>query len=556
MPRINEFGWVLSGKAGAVSVDGRILAPRGTCAQWWNKYFAVYQRRVQEVPFEVWDLTIQDVRDGAMTQLSPFNADFLAAWQGNWAAWNGVIGLFGSVEPSTLAGIAPTETDNRGAIAKNGTIGLKESYQSTGPIELVPPWRKLGDSLNVRINPSPYGLFILNEFQAVWNGGGSVGFASPPTFLPGARNIRWAASGSGTDWWAYWVDGLGLVAHRTGALPNGYLLSRDDAFHHDIVTSETGRLLACWSTDSGESPNGYRKVDVWTLPIVNLVDLLTKPIPPVDRTMWMIWFEHAVPPARPPGNGVINASDLIVRTFDGTPIASYIAPEAEGNTIEAYSRALIKARALNPNLPVVSYWPRQLHGPDGFIPPGDIIAPEAYVLAGEPLDVADRRIRTLVRRLQRVALVMQCYDTNASLTTDLDSLIPMYARICHEELNIGMGMAFSDWGRNIPNSNPPRGGLQVHPELRPRWTQFSSTIRTPPVPPPPLPPEDDVQVPKVSIKDPIPPFSADGFELKVHDPNNDQDVIVTTKNGSWFVEWKTPAGSDKSVKPRPVIIKG
>ena len=202
MPDINELGQVLTGVGGPVAVDGRVIADRGTVAQWWNTYYAVYQRRTAIGPPEVWSIEIQDIRDGSTVPLSSLPCDFLAARKGAWAAWNGVIGLFGSVDPNHAAGLSPTGTDNRGAIAENGTIGLKADYQSLGPVELVPPWRKLGDLDNVRIYPSPYGLCVLDEHRAIWNGGGTVGFP-PPTLLPGAIGIRWTRSASGQDWWTY-----------------------------------------------------------------------------------------------------------------------------------------------------------------------------------------------------------------------------------------------------------------------------------------------------------------------------------------------------------------
>lgn len=553
MRRINELGQVVSGVGGPVSVDGRVIAPRGTCAQWWNKYFVVYQRFLRPGPPEVWDIVLQDVRDGVIAPLSVLGCNYLAAWQGDWAAWNGIIGLFGSVEPSTLAGLSPTKTDGRGAIAKNGTIGLKASYQSTGPVELVPPWRKLGDPKNVQINPSPYGLCILDENRAVWDGGNSVGLG-PIEFFPGALDPRWAVSGSGVDWWCYWVEGLGLIAHRTGQLPNGYLLSKNSAFHHDLGITESGRLMACWSTEIGEAPESYRVVDVWNLPIINLVDAAREPITPQNRPMWFGcytgqpgatggWDTNDDPPntGNPPGNGYLDVPSFTFFDLQHRPVASY----CPGGSVEEIEEKAKHA----PHTPI-AYWDARRWPRWPVLPKNSWLCLQGYRGVNESLSGFELSLRLLLVEIQEelpgqlVALVPQCYTQREDLTKDIQSLVPVFSRL---------GATFNNVIAFIPfNGNGRKYGMQDNPSIRPLWAELLSTI---PGVPAIVPVEDDVKAAKVSIQDPIPPFSKDGFKMTVKDPNNGQDVIVTTKNGSWYVEWKTPAGGDKSGSYRPVIIK-
>ena len=138
MPDINELGQVLSGSGGPVHVDGRIIAQHGTVAQWLDRYHAIYQR---EVATNVWTIEIQDVRDGRCQQLSAYGCNELAARETWWAAWLAGLGLYGSVMPSAVAGLAPTDGDGRGAIARNGTIGLVPDRQAGAVVELVPPAR-------------------------------------------------------------------------------------------------------------------------------------------------------------------------------------------------------------------------------------------------------------------------------------------------------------------------------------------------------------------------------------------------------------------------------
>jgi len=551
MPRVNELGQVLTGVGGPVAVDGRVIAERGTVAQWWNRYFAVYQRRVSTNP-ERWIVEVQDARDGSTTTLSSIGCDFLAARKGAWAAWNGVVGLFGSVESSFRAGLSPTDTDNRGAIAEDGTVGLKADYQGLGPIELVPPWRRLGDPANASIYPSPYGLCVLDERRAVWNGGGSVGFAEPLEFLPGAVAITHARA-LDANWWTYWVEGVGLVSHRTGGLKAGRLLSTRAAFFPHSILSDAGRLLACWSRDVGESPDGYELRDVWLEPPVDLTALVVEPITPQNRPMWLGpytgrpgaaggWDTNDDPQLQSmPGNGYLDVPSFTLYDARARPVASY----CPGSTVEEVEA---RARAA-PHTPI-AYWDARLWPRWPVLPKNSWLCLQGYCRADErPAhmeSVLDALLTDLQQRLpdQLVALVAQAYTQRDDLTNDIKALVSVFSRLGARHRNVVAFLPF--------NGNGRKGGLQDNPAARARWAELAATI---PGAPAIVPVEADVKAPKVSIKDPIGPFSKDGFTLSVHDPNNDQDFIVTTKDGSWYVEIRNQVDSDKSVRPRPVIIK-
>jgi hypothetical protein len=189
-------------------------------------------------------------------------------------------------------------------------------------------------------------------------------------------------------------------------------------------------------------------------------------VPSIGRPMWMACFNFQ--PATTPGNAVLNTSDLIVRDAHGLAVAQYVASPNESDP-NALDTAI--AAAKSKGLPVIAYWTRAAQGirlPNG----AEIVGVEAYHWASESLAAFEARVRAAVARCPKAALICQAYTSNASLTTDLASLVPIYARIAKDCGNVWGLLVFSGSGRPT--------GLQDHPDVLPLWQALAAGIPSAP----------------------------------------------------------------------------
>jgi hypothetical protein len=91
----------------------------------------------------------------------------------------------------------------------------------------------------------------------------------------------------------------------------------------------------------------------------------------------------------------------------------------------------------------------------------EVLGVQAYCEPGEDAAALEARMRRVLPRDRKVALIAQAYDRNGAWTGDLTTLFPVYDRLVRDYANIVMVLAFSD-GR--------RGGMRDHPECYP-WLQ-------------------------------------------------------------------------------------
>jgi hypothetical protein len=255
-------------------------------------------------------------------------------------------------------------------------------------------------------------------------------------------------------------------------------------------------------------------------------------IPAIGRPMYCGFFNFQ--PAETPGNVRLNVSDLIVRGWGGQALAIYCAGSPDETNIDQIESAIVKAKASG--LPVIPYWPGKAHA--GRVPIGaDIVGVEAYRRKGESLAAFEARIGIVLNRCPKAAIIAQCYTSNATLDSDLVSLVPVYARLAKAHPNVWGILAFSGSGRAT--------GLQDHPEVRPSWESLAAGI-------PSAPHEDDMKAPKVTVLRCDHPFSADGFHFITTDGNGDT-IDTFTRNGSWFQKITNSEGQNQTVTLRPVL---
>lgn len=193
-------------------------------------------------------------------------------------------------------------------------------------------------------------------------------------------------------------------------------------------------------------------------------------VPVIGRRLWCGWFTFGVPFPDPlPGNCDLRVMpEMLVRTFDGKAVAAYVAGTPDGD-VDSLERNVQSAK--RHGLPVLAYWTWQAQMKR--VPVGaEWVGVEAYRLTTESLASFEARVRGAVSRCSKVALICQCYTSNTRQTSDLASLVPVYARIAKDCHNVVALLVFSGSGRAT--------GLQDHPEVRPLWEALAAGIPGPP----------------------------------------------------------------------------
>lgn len=218
----------------------------------------------------------------------------------------------------------------------------------------------------------------------------------------------------------------------------------------------------------------------------------TYPITPIGRPHWLGFFAGRpdsgggwstdVDPRTLPGNSYLMIPDNRVYNDEGIPVASYIT----GSSVEE-----IESKAQSAAFTPMCYWDGRNWPRWPNLPSDSWLCLQAYCGLNEPLENFERDIENKIIELsqikpnQKICIVAQCYTSNSSLTTDLKALVPIFSRLAAKHTNVIATIPFSGSGRKT--------GLQDHPEVRPLWDEFASTITGEP-PMEPEPPEPPVPV--------------------------------------------------------------
>lgn len=203
---------------------------------------------------------------------------------------------------------------------------------------------------------------------------------------------------------------------------------------------------------------------------LNIEELKTFPvedeqeIKAINRDCWLGWFEFTdnlqyIPP-----------NNCLLRIPGGRIVALGIGQFAQwiqGSTVEEIER-----QAQDSNIPVVAYWDARTWPRWPLLKDNDWLAIQAYCLNSEiPADFQSNMevvLRSIPGSYRNVALVCQCYTSNANLTTNLKGLVPVYAELAIKFPKITMMLVFTDQGRAT--------GLNDHQELRPYWQKLFDGI--------------------------------------------------------------------------------
>lgn len=188
---------------------------------------------------------------------------------------------------------------------------------------------------------------------------------------------------------------------------------------------------------------------------------------PIARALHLAFFEFM--PAVLPGNSELRQVSewewhLVT---GGRRLAVYVSGHPNDGDVDALEATVQKVRGYG--VPVMAYWTRQRHF--DRVPRGaDIIAIEGYRNRYESIVETETRLRGAITRCPLVALVCQCYTSNATLTQELGSLVPMYAKLARDYGRVKALLVFSGSGRPT--------GYQDHPEVHGLWHELARTIPT------------------------------------------------------------------------------
>jgi len=511
MPRLSPRGSAVMGVGDTrVSVDRVVITPRAGAFGWVDPDRVL----LNACDGAAWTLQAVSATTGFVRDLAAGGANQGAAGGGRWAAWRpdrGVWASWGARWPA--AGLAGVGTDGRGNMGADGTLALLVGSDAAGWMTvLVSP-----DGAERRL-PIVRSIHVLSRAAAVWvdiSGRlGSFGFDSAPLEHPDPVSaVRVVETQIGPV--LLLTAGERLILRLWNTLHGRVVVPTPTAFHADAVALSPQLIRVASSRTTGERPED---LEVHDIRVEELVDDLGEPAPvPISRPLWVGCFVGGpssvpawrtdTPPNSLPGSCYLLVDDLILRSKTGEEIAQYVAAEGEGQSIETEVEA---ARRRRPTLPVLAYWVRADQA--GRVPPGEYVGVEAYRFRDESLTAFESRVWVAADRCRAPFLIAQGFTSNAALTSDLASLLPVYRRLLPRLPRCRGVLVFSGSGR--------RSGLQEHPEVLALWAALAASVPgTPPIerlpapttpPTPTLPPRPPAPKPPA---DPIP--SAIPYEVSM-----------------------------------------
>jgi hypothetical protein len=266
-------------------------------------------------------------------------------------------------------------------------------------------------------------------------------------------------------------------------------------------------------------------------------------IPAINRQLWLGFFtghqfsgggwSTAVSPQTLPGNCFLLIPDGLLLTKAGVTIGQWCAA-SPGDTIADVEAAAQRIAVIGRR--PIAYWDARSWPRRPVLPVGSICCVQAYCRVDEPVTVFEAGLRGVVMHVASygydVALIAQCFTSNASLTRDLASLVPVYARVARDIASVVAILSFSGAGRAT--------GLQDQPsELRSLWEQLTASVTTPVLSSPSVPTPQPTPKPTTLF----PAAKSSGVPMKVYlkksgkyvgcAPNSEEVYADRQHGGAW-----------------------
>lgn len=455
MPRLSENGhWAMGIGGHQGSVDQNFIAD-AMGPYWLNN---------EEVVYPTYSNVIAKINPFTGTPpqvVAPRGCNDLRAGGNVWAAWLDHYGLFTSTGwHDPVAGLL--------AVGPDGSIGYTPDRQADFRCFVREPGGFTWHLTDMIV----YDLQLMTERRAVWTTNQVVYVHNlpQPQILPGGAWGTKVALIEQTYYICYFSGQYGVVIHKIDDNSMGWVFSGPgvNAYYHDMkaITSNVLRVVA--SRRAGEEPVDLMLTDYvpGQTPMVPLYK--EEPIVVIGKPMWLSWFEFNHPPLQtPPGNSMItvrwtNQDSTIIR-MSGTQFATWVG----GSTV-----AEINNKVANSPYPVFAYWDGRYWPSWPTLRKGDWLGLFGYCFNNESMPVFEQNMRDVINSVppeyRQIAINCQCYTSNASLTTDLKGLVPVYARLARDYPRINFLSVFSDQDRKT--------GLNDHPELRPYWQKLYEGI--------------------------------------------------------------------------------
>lgn len=488
---------------GPLSVDWQPIRPDGGGPSvWYNPDIVLHQIGDQ--------LAATNIRTGEVQNVGGGVNELSAGCCGSYLAWSVANGLYGAVH-NLAGGLNRVITDGRGCNPLDGCMVFIPNRQDDYAPTIIRHPNGHEEHL-----PGAYGMHVLRWGEAVWNASaGHLGFWSQPyDYLPGAVYAK-LADLDGEIWLVYWLEGMGLVAHR-GVRPEilHVITSSPNCYHYDAIAFN-GALCVAYSTTTGEGPEHLVKVmDVEACETRPFAKPERPPPIPLDQIIplqgryVMAWYEQKGPPelldppqVLPPGNmeiavytqnyppGIVRPRPVIAMMdgYDRIQPSYLIRLGSEGDHSEAGLKKLenLAWECFEEGIQTQVYWD------DRWPPywpelPGDCVWEQVvYCGRDEPLSDFEHFVRTrgreILARYRYLVFACQTHTTNSSLLAEPSQAIPPVQRVIAElRAEFGERMAglsiFNNSGRDDPNTG--EGGLTApnNQDLRPHWERLASGI--------------------------------------------------------------------------------
>ena len=455
MPRLSNQGRVGMGIAGIQgSVDGAPI-PELLGPYWITDDHVVC---IHNSDNGIW---LYNPTTGARAPLDIRAANELAADGNVFAAWLANYGLYSStglhLPKAGLLDVGPDGAIGYIVDRQNDVFGCNV--------------REL-DGTDWQLTTQPIAeLQLLGEKRAIWRDFSfnfhTTGIPQPIT-LPGVKWHPHAVQVNGEWWISYLSKEYGLVLHPFNSTIGYQIrLYSDFIYHPDMIALIQNVIRTVWSVTNGEGSGDYiiSDTNIVTQPRVQLLQDI--PIPAMNKKCWVGWFEFNQPPPEfPPGNALVkiryDISGNIVNT-DDIVFAEWI---------DGISVLDIEEKCAATFRPCVAYWDGRNWPRWPELKPKDWLGLYAYCFKDESPFIFKANMQLIINMVPleytKIALICQCYTSNASLTTNLEGLVSVYAELARDNPRINMLLIFSDQNRAT--------GLNDHPELRPLWEELMEGV--------------------------------------------------------------------------------
>ena len=446
-----------------VTVPGTRLNPAG-----WedDTHFIAHS----ETPYAIYRGTVADDLTYSLVQilLDPLP---LGSWSGAEAShW--AIGAAG--RPNLVKDGA----DFRPDLADQYGLAIGGDYLVTARISLGYQLSQFLGNVLARVLPSDNLWFVNQE------GDVTTGYYGPSKVYPIDLGTT-MVDGTVTPWrrespgWPVRVDGELWIWNASDDVQGGLVMGRRLGELNPIVLRDFAAVAVharyqpasqLWVV-AGNGDKGGLQVRWVPMDTPRFVLVQAPQMVAIGRAFWLGFFMFANGPDAP-GNCTLAVRNItgaqarpVILTSEsiGLVTGTILGYFCDGATVAAVEANAVTAAAAG--MRPVAYWDARVWPSAPTLPAGSWVCVQAYCGVAESFVDFETSVRQQIAAVPLgydVAIVAQCYTSNALNTADLVSLVPIYARLLRDNPRVVAILVFSGAGRAT--------GYEDHPEVWPYWT--------------------------------------------------------------------------------------